>query len=458
MNKTISRIEQILGSNAQLVVVGGSIRDWLLGRNNEDWDLATALMPEEVIAKAQVAGVKAVPTGIQHGTVTLIVDGHSIEITTFRSDGTYLDGRHPKSVTLGVSLEQDLARRDFTINAMALPVSALSSINWLDSLIDPYGGRQDLENRIIRTVGDPLSRFKEDGLRVLRACRFSAILDFDIDKCTIKAIPMCLNIAKKLAVERVFTELTKLICAPKPERGLNILLSTGLLELLLPELYPMINFAQNNNSRCTVWEHTIAVVRRLPSSASFRWAALLHDVGKPANKIVDNITKNNYHKFNATSLKLASNVLTRMHASRAFINQVTSLIRHYYTNPLHSWNNSACRRFIKQLFEDNLTIDDWSLLQLADKTDDDVTDQFLVAHYAMVKRLKALISEQPPIFIKDLAIDGSTIMKIAKRQGGPWIKELQSFLLDTVLEDPNTNKFETLEPIVQKWLKSHYKF
>ena len=351
MNHTIGRIEQILGLDAQLVVVGGSIRDWLLGRNNEDWDLATALMPEEVIVRAQTAGVKAIPTGIKHGTVTLIVDGHSIEVTTFRGDGPYLDGRHPESVTLGVSLKQDLARRDFTINAMALPISALNSINWLDRLIDPHGGRQDLENRIIRTVGDPLSRFKEDGLRVLRACRFSAMLDFDIDERTIKAIPMCLNVAKKVATERVFTELTKLLCAPKLERGLNILLSTGLLELWLPELYPMINFAQNSHSRCTVWEHTIAVVRRLPPSASFRWAALLHDVGKPATKIVGNITENNYHEFNAASLKLANNILTRMHASRAFINQVTSFIRHYYNDPLHSWDNSNCRRFIKQLLE-----------------------------------------------------------------------------------------------------------
>ena len=159
MISAIRHVEIALGSDAQLFVVGGAVRDKILGRDVTDWDLATNIMPTEVMDRAKLYGLKVVPTGLRHGTVTLFVGCNAIEITTFRGDGTYLDGRHPKNVAFGVSLEQDLSRRDFTINAMALPVSALENSDWKTLIIDPYGGLRDIDRRIIRTVGDPLVRF-----------------------------------------------------------------------------------------------------------------------------------------------------------------------------------------------------------------------------------------------------------------------------------------------------------
>jgi tRNA nucleotidyltransferase (CCA-adding enzyme) len=287
MDPALQRIVQALGPDAQLAVVGGTVRDRLLGREGGDWDLATALLPEAVMDRAQAAGVRAIPTGLKHGTVTLMEAGRTFEVTTFRGDGAYLDGRRPESVTLGVTLEQDLARRDFTINAMALPAEAVERTDWPAFLVDPHGGRRDLEAGLIRAVGDPLLRFGEDGLRCLRACRFQAQLGFRIDPATLAAIPRRLEVAGKVAVERVFVELTKLLRGTEPERGLAALAGTGLLDLWLAELRPMIGCLQNRHHRYPVWDHVLEVVRCAPAEADLRWAALLHDAGKPAARTVD---------------------------------------------------------------------------------------------------------------------------------------------------------------------------
>ena len=195
----LRKVADALGPDAQLMAVGGCVRDRLLERPQGDWDLATALLPETVMARAKAAGLKALPTGLQHGTVTVIVKGHPFEITTFRGDGTYGDGRHPDSVTLGVSLQEDLARRDFTINAMALPAAWVGHDDWREHLVDPFSGHADLAAGLIRAVGDPLHRFAEDGLRPLRACRFASQLGFDIEPATLAAISQRLEVARKVA-------------------------------------------------------------------------------------------------------------------------------------------------------------------------------------------------------------------------------------------------------------------
>ena len=232
------RLKEALGPDAELVVVGGAVRDELLGRPHTDWDLATRLLPEAVMARARAVGLKVIPTGLQHGTVTVLLEGRTVEVTTYRGDGDYLDGRRPESVRLGVELAEDLARRDFTINAMALPVGG-------GDLVDPFGGRADLTARLLRAVGDPLQRFKEDGLRPLRACRFAAQLGFEVEAATLAAIPQRLDVARKVSVERVFTELDKLLRGAEPVRGLTLLAACGLLDLWLPELRPMLDCGQN---------------------------------------------------------------------------------------------------------------------------------------------------------------------------------------------------------------------
>jgi tRNA nucleotidyltransferase (CCA-adding enzyme) len=453
MNPILHLIVQALGPDAQLTVVGGAVRDRLLGRTGGDWDLATALMPEQVLARAGAAGIRAIPTGLQHGTVTLMEEGQPFEITTFRGDGAYLDGRRPESVTLGVSLEQDLGRRDFTINAMALPVAALEREDWPALVIDPYGGRRDLDASVIRAVGDPLLRFGEDGLRCLRACRFSAQLGFEIEPGTLAAIPPRLEVAGKVAVERVLAELTKLLCARMPERGLSALAATGLLDLWLPELRPMIGCAQNRFHRYPVWEHMIAVTRSAPPESTQRWAALLHDSGKPAARTVDAHGETHFHGHEAISMALAQEILTRLRASHALIRQVTALVRHHGTHPGPGWSDAACRRFLKRLLEDDLPLDQWAQFRLADQAGKGFDEEpFRIAHQAMVARLEALAAERPALTIQALALDGRALMTLAGRQGGPWLGKLQLALLEAVLDQPERNQPEPLRDLARAWL------
>ena len=453
MDPALHRIIEALGPDAQLAVVGGTVRDRLLGRDGGDWDLATALLPGAVLERARAAGVRAIPTGLQHGTVTLMEGGAAFEITTFRGDGDYLDGRRPESVTLGVSLEEDLARRDFTINAMALPAAAMALPDWRDRLVDPHGGRRDLEARLIRAVGDPLQRFQEDGLRCLRACRFQAQLGFAIDPATLAAIPRRLEVAAKVAVERVFVELTKLLQGAGPERGLATLESTGLLDLWLPELRPMVGCLQNRHHRYPVWEHVLEVTRRTPPEADLRWAALLHDAGKPASRTVDAKGETHFYGHEALSVTLAGAILTRLRASHALIRQVTALVRHHGTHPGPSWGDPACRRFLRQLLEDGLPLERWGWFRLADQTGKGFpVEPLQAAHDAMVARLGALAARRPPLAIQALALDGKALMALAKRPGGPWLGQLQQFLLEAVLEDPARNQPGPLGELAAGWL------
>lgn len=451
----LHRIVQALGADAQLVVVGGTVRDRLLGREAGDWDLATALQPEAVLARARAAGVRAIPTGLQHGTVTLVEEGRTFEVTTFRGDGAYLDGRRPESVTLGVPLEEDLARRDFTINAMAVPVAAALRDDWTGGLVDPHGGRRDLEAGLIRAVGDPLARFGEDGLRCLRACRFQAQLDFAIEPGTLAAIPPRLEVAGKVAVERVFVELTKLLCGRAPQRGLAAMADTGLLDLWLPELRPMVGCTQNHYHRYPVWEHVLEVTRRAPAEPELRWAALLHDVGKPAARSVD-AKGVHFIGHEAISVRMSEALLARLRASHALTRQVAALVRHHGTHPGPGWGDPACRRFLKHLAEDGLALERWAQLRFADQTGKGFGEEpYRAGHDAMVARLQRLAAAAPPLRVQDLALDGRALMALAGRPGGPWLGQLQQHLVEAVLDDPELNRPEALGELAGTWLAGH---
>jgi tRNA nucleotidyltransferase/poly(A) polymerase len=436
-------------------VVGGTVRDRLLGRPGGDWDLATALLPEAVMDRARAAGVRAIPTGLQHGTVTLVEGGQTFEVTTFRGDGAYLDGRRPESVTLGAPLEQDLARRDFTINAMAVPAAALEREDWPGALVDPHGGRRDLEDGLIRAVGDPLARFGEDGLRCLRACRFQAQLGFRIERATLAAVPRRLEVAGKVAVERVLVELTKLLCGPEPGLGLQTMAATGLLDLWLAELRPMIGCGQNRHHRYPVWEHVLEVVRRAPPEPDLRWAALLHDAGKPAARTVDVKGEVHFNGHEALSEALAGAILARLRAGHALTRQVTALVRHHGTHPGPAWGDAACRRFLKRLAEDGLPLERWARFRLADQSGMGFGEEpFRAAHQAMVARLEELAAAAP-LTVQALALDGRALMALAGRPGGPWLGQLQQALMEAVLEEPGRNRPGSLEVLAREWLGRH---
>ena len=438
------RLKEALGPEAELMVVGGAVRDELLGRSHADWDLATRLLPQTVMERARAAGLRVIPTGLQHGTVTVLLEDLPVEVTTFRSDGGYLDGRRPESVRLGVDLEEDLARRDFTINAMAQPVGG-------SDLVDPFGGQRDLAARTLRAVGDPLQRFAEDGLRPLRACRFASQLGFTVEPATLAAIPLRLGVARKVAVERVFTELDKLLRGDEPHLGLTLLAESGLLDLWLAELRPMLGCIQNRHHRHDVWTHTLEVVRQVPAEAGLRWAALLHDAGKPGTRSTGPDGEVHFHGHEARSLELAETILESLRSSLSLRREVAALIRHHGTHPTEAWSDAACRRFLGRLAEDSLPLERWAAFRLADQRGKGLDlEARLDGHQGLLSRLRALAAAAPPLAVRDLALDGAALMKLAGRPGGPWLGELQRQLLVAVLDDPGLNRAEALAQVARK--------
>jgi len=456
MLEPLQRVHAALGEGSGLVLVGGAVRDRFLGRDGGDWDLASALLPEAVMARAQAAGMKVIATGLQHGTVTVMAQGRPFEITTFRGEGSYADGRRPDQVRMGVALEEDLARRDFTINAMALPVAALAKAGWQAHVVDPFGGRQDLEAGLIRAVGDPLQRFGEDGLRCLRACRFASQLGFTIHPETLAAIPRRLDVAGMVSVERVFTELTKLLCGTNPGKGLNHLAETGLLRLWLPELQPMIGCDQNRHHRYPVWEHTLEVIKRNLPEPDLRWAGLLHDSGKPSVRTEDEGGGLHFFGHERVSLELVQVILTRLRASHELIRKVSALVRHHGTHPGATWGDAACRRFLKALREDSLPLERWAIFRLADQSGKGFgLRECLGDHRAILDRLETLADAEPPLSVRDLALGGDALMTLAGRPGGPWLGQLQAFLMETVLEHPEANTPTGLQDRVRAWLSAN---
>ena len=459
IQKALARVSDALAALApepQLVVVGGWVRDHLLDRDAGDMDLATALMPEDVMKRAKAAGLKVLPTGLQHGTVTVIADNHGFEITTFRGDGDYRDGRHPESVHLGVSLREDLARRDFTINAMALPVDFLDGVDSAERIIDPFDGKSDIEKRLIRAVGDPLKRFAEDGLRPLRACRFASQLAFGIEEKTLSAIPKRLDVSAKVSVERVFVELTKLLCGLDPKRGLQLLADSGLLDLWTPELRPMIGCTQNHHHPFPVWEHTLAAVGFAVDEPALRWAALLHDVGKPSTRTDDETGGVHFYGHEALSLEITSAIFKRLKVGHAFTREVLALVRHHGTHPTDEWSDAACRRFLGKLSEDGLPLEQWGRFRIADRLAKGFGEaKNLLEHQKVMERMRRLAEAKPPLSPSALALDGKALIRLAGKHGGPWVGQLQKHLLDAVIENPELNTTEDLRRLTQEWLKSY---
>jgi len=452
---SINLLQQSLGPDASLVAVGGYVRDRLLGRTGGDLDLATALMPETVINRAKASGLTVVPTGLKHGTVTVVLGGDNIEITTYRGDGDYFDGRRPSKVNFGVSLEEDLARRDFTINAMALPVEFFSSNDWQAHIIDPFGGQSDLDAKLIKAVGDPLRRFDEDGLRPYRACRFASQLGFTIETHTGNAIPQRLDVASKVAVERIFTELTKLLTGIDAPYGLKALAGYGLLDKCLPELGPLIGCEQNTHHAFDVWNHTLEALKFAPADAAMRWATLLHDIGKPSAKFIDQTGRTKFHGHEALSEKMASQILKRLKASNALYAETLALIRHHGTRPDKTWSDAACRRLLHRMTRDELDWHRWASLQLADQMGKDInTENVPSDHAELLERMERIASVAPPLDVKALAIDGKAIMRLADKSRGPWIGALQRHLLEMVMDDPKLNTADELERLSKIWLQS----
>lgn len=416
-------------------LVGGCVRDRLMGVAPHDYDITTSAKPEEVMAVFH--DHRVLETGLKHGTVTLLWDHEPLEITTYRAEGTYSDHRHPDSVTFTSSLWEDLARRDFTINAIAMDARGNTA--------DPFHGAEDIAAGIIRCVGSPVRRFTEDALRILRALRFASKLGFTIETATKEAMEVCRENLSYVSPERIFAEMTKLLCGPHVRPVLMEHIKT--LGAVLPELLPMEGFDQRNYHHIyDVWEHTARVVEKVPPEVRLRLAALFHDAGKPHCFTMDDAGVGHFYGHAEISREIAGKVLARLRCDNATRNAVDQLIR-YHDTPIECTERSvrrALRRFAPEGFRDLIA------LKRADNLAQSPAYQ---ERQRECDRLEAMAEEillQAQCFsLRDLAVKGNDLLSLGLRPG-PQIGTILEGLLEEVMADRLPNDRKALLNEVQK--------
>ena len=405
--------------------VGGCVRDACLGLTPHDYDLCTAATPAEM--KALFAGHALVLAGEKHGTVGVVVDGEVVEITTFRTEGDYRDNRHPDRVEFVTDIEKDLSRRDFTVNAMAFSPTR--------GLCDPFGGREDLKNGILRAVGDAETRFREDSLRILRGVRFSCRFRLTPEEKTEKAMADLCGLMDNLARERVFSELDGLLPHLQVE---DLLRYRTVLCAVIPELKECLGFDQRTHHHIyDIYTHTAHVVAGVPGTPALRWAALLHDIGKPACFTLDEAGCGHFYGHAKVSAQLADDVLRRLKAPTALRSQVVRLIELHMT-PLTADKKLLRRRVAQHGFE---TVYDLLRLQESDVQGTGVTENAL-SFAGVEDLLKELEAENACLTLRDLAVSGHDLMALGF--SGPAIGKTQRFLLEQVLEERLPNEKEAL--------------
>lgn len=438
-------------NNFEVYLVGGAVRDVLMKKKPSDWDLATNATPQQVTRIFH----KVIPTGIEHGTVTIHFMKKEFEVTTFRTESDYSDGRHPDNVEYTGKIEEDLSRRDFTMNAIAASLKD-------GKIIDPFSGKKDIRKKIIRTVGNPHERFSEDGLRPIRAIRFAAKLGFSIEKETLDAIskPEILEITKKVSIERFRDEFVKLLESKKPSIGLKLFEQTGIMKIFLPEFLTGRNCIQNdirNYHIFDVLDHNYYTCDGAPKEKiNVRIAALLHDIGKPASKQIEQTPNGEIYTFynhEQYSEKIAREILFRLKFSNATIENVCHLIINHMFHYESEWSEAAIRRFIMKVSFEN--IEDLLDLRIADmygkynknvRIHDSKACKLLIE---LKKRIEKVQLENSALNLKDLSINGNDLIKIGI-PAGKEIGKILNKLLETVVEDPSQNKKEKLLEIAKK--------
>ena len=429
----------------EVCLVGGAVRDMLRGKKAKDWDLATDAAPEEVMdifRNAKTRG-RVIPTGIKHGTVTVLYKGLSMEVTTYRTEAGYTDGRRPDKVLYAASIEEDLSRRDFTMNAIALRLPQ-------GKKIDPFSGEKDIKAGIIRCVGDPAARFAEDGLRPLRAVRFAAQLSAALDPQTLSAIPGALEICAKVSAERVRDEIEKIILSDKPSRAFLLMEQTGLLNLFLPELAVCRGIDQKGFHRFDVLEHSLlacdyAAEKQYPLEV--RIAALLHDIGKVPTRKLDELGIWTFYQHEAESGKMSRNIMTRLRWPNALIDSVCHLVQEHMFHYTDDWSDAAVRRFIARVGEENLA--NVYRLRRADAYATTAVEPGPGFLLPLADRVEKILDEKQAFLLKDLAVNGNDLINIGILPGKT-IGIILGELLETVLDDPAQNTRETLLKIAER--------
>ncbi len=429
-------------------LVGGCVRDLYLGREPKDWDIATDARPEEI--------QKIFPESVYEnnfGTVGVKTEAKDerlkiIEITTFRSEGRYTDKRHPDEVKFAKTIEEDLSRRDFTINAMAFPLTDNKQIiaNHNDKLsvisgkfIDPYGGEADLKKKIIRTVREPRERFNEDALRLMRAVRFAVELGFKIDQPTFKAVQEQAGLLEMIAKERIRDELVKIIMADRAAEGIILLEDAGLLKFIIPELREGIGCSQNKHHIYTVFDHNVRALNYTAQknySLVVRLAALFHDVGKPRTKRGEGPDAT-FYGHEIVGARMTAKIMDRLKFAKELIEQVSRLVRyHLFYYNVGEVTEAGVRRFLARVGPEN--VDDLLKVREADRIGSGVPKAFpyKLRHLLfMIEKVK-----RDPISPKMLKVNGEDVMKILNIAPGPKIGWILSVLLEEVLDDPTKNE------------------
>jgi len=422
-------IDKLEAAGFEAYAVGGCVRDSILGRTPNDWDITTSAKPLETKALFK----KTFDTGIKHGTVSVLLGKEIYEVTTYRIDGEYEDSRHPKEVIFTADLKEDLLRRDFTINAMAYNSTA--------GLVDLYGGEEDLKNHIIRCVGNPHDRFSEDALRIMRAVRFAAQLNYDIEDNTKAAIKELAGTLSNISAERIQTELVKLITSDHPE-FLKIAWELGITKVILPEFDRAMESEQNNpNHAFSVGEHTLRVMQSLPSDKVMRLAGLFHDFGKMDTKTTDENGVDHFYGHPEVSAKIAAGVFNRLKFDNDTKTKVCRLVE------THDWFIGAVpshiRRYVNRIGEEFFpAIFDFNkadiLAQSFYNREEKLGDlDALKEAYFKVKEAGDCMN------IKDLAVTGSDVIN-AGIPAGPEVGRVLKTLLEEVLDDPSKNKKDYL--------------
>jgi len=426
-------------------VVGGSVRDALLGRPAEDWDLATDARPDRLLAIFPGAVYEN-----QFGTVA-VREGEAVhEVTTFRSDHDYADFRRPHRVEFGDDIELDLARRDFTINAIAWgaqPADGPAAEGGLPrpALVDPFEGAADIDRRVLRAVGDAPARFREDALRMVRAVRLAAVLDFAIEPATLDAIRENAALAAHVSGERLAAELGKLLTAERPSIGLRLMAGTGLLAVVIPELDAQRGVPQNKIEGEDLFDHTLRSVDAAPASRPVvRLAALLHDLGKPAT-----IDDGPFRGHEVVGAEMTEALLERLHMPRAAIGSVVHLVRNHMFTYEPEWGDAGVRRFIQRVGTD--AIDDLFALREADNIGSGVP---VDAHHLadLHARVEAELAASVVLDRSRLAIDGDDLMRELGLPQGPRLGRILDELLERVIAEPKLNDRATLLLLAESML------
>jgi tRNA nucleotidyltransferase (CCA-adding enzyme) len=408
--------------------VGGALRDALLGRTTTNWDLATAALPEQTAGLFEDASYEN-----RFGTVVLRRGGTDYEITTFRIEHDYADFRRPHRVEFGASLEADLARRDFTMNALAWGAPDATTP---PRLVDPHGGRFDIDAHRIRAVGEPDLRFEEDALRMMRAVRFSATLGFEIEAATLAAIGRHASLVAHLSGERIAVELGRILAAPRPSDGLRLLASTGILEQISADLAAQRGVAQNKIPGEDLWDHTVRTVDAATDRPVVRLAALVHDIGKPATA-----ADGHFYRHEVVGAELAERLLDRLHVPRSTAARVVHLVRQHMFRYESNWSDAAVRRFLAKIGPDS--VEDLFALREADNEGSGVPrDAEGLAE--LRARIAAELAAGPLLDRSALAVDGSDLMTELGLPEGPALGRILAILFERVVEEPHLNDRPTL--------------